>query len=112
MDPILISVAAAAAGKASEAVVKAGAVAVRRAAEVVRRRFAGKPELAAAEQGRIPVEDFAEAVERVCLEDNDFREALSTAIGREIRIVKFHNEIRGDVKNIIQADRIENLRLD
>ncbi|WP_199040660.1 hypothetical protein [Glycomyces salinus] len=112
MEPILISIAAAAAGKATEAAVKSGGAAVKKAAELVRRRFAGKPELEQAEQGRIGVEEFAEAIYRACATDDEFRERLGEAAGTRITVSKFHNEFHGDVKNVVQAERIENLRLD
>lgn len=111
MEAILISVAAAAAGKASEAVVKGGAVAVKKAAELVRRRFAGTAELERAERGEIAVEDLAEAIQHACASDEDFRRNLSDAVGQPIRIAKFHNEFHGDVKNIVQADTVNGLHL-
>ncbi|GAB3650206.1 hypothetical protein [Glycomyces tarimensis] len=112
MDPILIAIAAAAAGKASEAVVKGGAVAVRKGAELVRRRFAGTAELEQAERDEIGVEAFAAAISGACAHDDDFRRSLSEAVGRPIQLAKFHNEFHGDVKNVIQADRIDGLRLE
>lgn len=112
MDPILISIAAAAAGKASEAVVKSGTVALGRAAELVRRRFAGRAELEGAQQGTIDIEDLAAAVDRACASDGEFSRLLGEAAGRPIRVAKFHNEFHGDVKNVVQADTIHNLRLD
>ncbi|GAB3992319.1 hypothetical protein GCM10029992_67140 [Glycomyces albus] len=112
MEPILISIAAAAAGKATEAAVKSGGAAVKKAAEMVRQRFAGKPELEAVDHGRMGVEDFAEAIHRAASNDEDFRRQLSEAAGQRITVSKFHNEFHGDVKNVVQAERIENLRLD
>lgn len=112
MEPILIAIAAAAAGKTTEAVVKGGTAAVRKAADLVRRRFAGKPELEQAEQGRIEVEDFAEAIYLACAEDEDFRRRLSEVAGQKITVAKFHNEFHGEVKNVVQAETIQNLRLD
>ncbi|WP_100448999.1 hypothetical protein [Glycomyces xiaoerkulensis] len=86
MEAVLISVAAAAAGKATEAVVKGSGTAIRQAADLVRRRFADEPELERAELGRLGIEDFAEAIFRTCAEDEGFRRSLSEAVGRPIRI--------------------------
>ncbi|WP_026930652.1 hypothetical protein [Glycomyces tenuis] len=111
MEAILISVAAAAAGKASEAVVKGGAVAVRKAAELVRARFAGTPELERAERGDIAVEDLAAAIQAACASDEAFRRSLSQAVGRPIGAATFHNEFHGSVKNVFQARTVNELHL-
>ncbi len=112
MDPILISIAAAAAGKASEAVVQGGATAVRKAAELVRRHRAGRSVLEGAERGEIDIDEFASALDHWCAEDADFRKRLGEAVGRPIQVAKFHNEFHGEVKNVVQAETITGLRLD
>lgn len=108
MEAILISVAAAAAGRAGEAVVKGGTVAVRKAADLVRGRFAGTPELERAQRGDIAIEDLAEAIQAACASDEDFRERLSEAVGRRIGIAKFRNEFH---ENVVQADTADGLHL-
>ena len=116
MDPVLISVAAAVAGKATEELARG----VRAAAELVRRRFAGDAEevevLERVERGDAPVEDLAAAIERACEADPQLRKTLEASVGRPIQVVKgsmFHNEFHGDgPKNVVQADTIHNLRLD
>ena len=113
MEPVLIAIAAAAAGKATEAVVKGSAAAVKKAGELARRRFAGTPELEQAEQGTIGIEDFAEAIHQAAANDEEFHRQLTDTVGQPVTVAKFHNEFHGgQVKNLIQADKIQNLRLE
>ncbi|THV32148.1 hypothetical protein [Glycomyces paridis] len=122
MDPILLSIATAAAGslagEAAKGIVAAG--------KFVRERFGGDEGrelvLLRAEAGKIPPEGLAAAIEQDCADDPEFGRALSELVGRPIRIsqvdqsgqqVMFQNNFHdGAPKNVVQADRIENLRLD
>jgi hypothetical protein len=112
VEPILIAIAAAAAGKTTEAVTRSGGAAIKKAAQLVRRRFAASAQLDQAVSGAVTVEEFAEFILAACREDEDFRGRLSEAIGSDVRVAKFHNEFHGPVKNVVQAETIENLRLD
>jgi hypothetical protein len=118
MEPVLLAIASAAAGKASEAAFKGGASVVKKIAEAVRQRFSDEPEdavvLLRAESGKESMEELAAAIERACAADPEFRRRLGELVGQPIQVAasKFHNEFHGDVKNVVQADTIHNLRLD
>lgn len=125
MDPFLTAIATAAVGKATEQSVKGVIEAVR----LVKRRFAREPErselLLDAEEGAKSVEDVAAAVERDCAGDPEFLARLEELAGKKIQIntgtqvnqagqtVKFQNNFYGGApKHSVNAERIENLRLD
>ncbi|WP_030155452.1 hypothetical protein [Glycomyces sp. NRRL B-16210] len=123
MDPILLSIATAAAGALGGEIAKGIAA----AGEFVRERFSGNEKqeltLLRAETGKIPAEDLAAEIERACAEDPAFLRQLSDLAGQPIQVsqvnqagqqVKFQNNFFGGSgpDKLVQADRIENLRLD
>lgn len=116
MDPILLSIATAAAGtlagEAAKGIVAAG--------RLVKERF-GKDEgrelvLLRAETGKIPPEGLAAAIEQTCAEDPEFRRRLSELVGKPIQIaqvnqagqqVMFQNNFHGDGPGkVIQGETV------
>lgn len=123
MDPILIPIATAVVKPLAEEAAKGIAAAAR----FVKERFSANEQqeltLLRAETGKIPPEELAEAIERACAEDPAFLGRLSELAGQPIQVtqvnqagqqVKFQNNFFGGSgpDKLIQADRIENLRLD
>ncbi|SDE36466.1 hypothetical protein [Glycomyces harbinensis] len=120
MDPMLLSIATAAAGtlagEAAKGVVAAG--------RFVKERFSGDAGqelvLLRAETGKVPAETLAAAIERACADDPEFRRELSELAGRPIQVtdqagqqVKFQNNYYGaGPTNVVQAETINNLHLD
>lgn len=118
MDPMLISVATAVAGKATEALTEG----IKKAAELVRQRFAKDGAeievLRQAEQDVAKVDDLAAAIGRACQEDPTLRRALEAELGQTINVsnsvtnktgnVTFNNNFApgGEPKNFIQGDTI------
>ncbi|MFB9660992.1 hypothetical protein ACFQS3_15415 [Glycomyces mayteni] len=88
MDPILVSIATAAAGKLAEEAAR-GIVA---AGRFVKERFAkdDKQEavLMRAETGRAPVEDLAAAIEEAAAADPGFLSKLEQLAGRKIEVTQ------------------------
>jgi len=121
MDPILISIAAAAAGTLAGEAAKGIAAAGR----LVKERFGRNEEqelvLLRAETGKIPAEDLAAAIERACASDPGLLEQLSGLVGQPIQVtqvnqagqqVKFQNNFYGSAPtNVVQAETIHNLDL-
>jgi hypothetical protein len=104
MDPILLSIATAAAGKAAEVLAQNGADVTRKVIDLVRGRFGGDA----------PAEIEAAALEQACESDPAFRSELEAIVGRPIQItnVKFQNNFHGGApKNVIQAETINGLTL-
>lgn len=116
MDPLLLSIATAAAGtlagEAAKGVVAAG--------RYVKDRFSKDPEkelaMLRAETGRVPVETLAAEIEAACAADPEFHRQLGELAGRTIEItqvnqagqhVKFQNNFHGGApKQVIQGDTI------
>lgn len=120
MDPVLVSIATAAAGTLAGETVK-GIVA---AGKLVKERFSkdDKRELVLrAETGEVPVEVLAAAIERECAADPAFLERLNALTGTQIQVtqvnqagqrVMFQNNFHGEgPKNVVQADTIHGLNL-
>jgi hypothetical protein len=121
MDPILVSIATAAAGTLAGETVK-GIVA---AGKLVKERFSKDDSrelvLLRAETGEVPVEVLAAAIERECAADPAFLERLNALTGTQIQVtqvnqagqrVTFQNNFHGDgPKNVVQADTINGLNL-
>ena len=103
MDPILLTIATAAAGKAAEVLSQSGIDVTRKVIDAVRKRFGdGDSEIEAA------------TLEQTCEADPAFRTELEALIGRPLQItnVKFQNNFHaGAPKNVIQADTINGLTL-
>ncbi|MFC3495900.1 hypothetical protein [Glycomyces rhizosphaerae] len=108
MDPILLTIATAAAGKAAEVLAQNGADVTRKAVDAVRRRFGGGDAIAG-------IEPLAATINETCASEPEFRSELEGIIGRPIQvtnIVKFQNNFHGDgPKNVVQADTINGLTL-
>ncbi|MEU5874995.1 hypothetical protein AB0A73_25960 [Glycomyces sp. NPDC047369] len=121
MDPILVSIATAAAGKLAEEAAR-GIVA---AGRFVKERFAkdDKQEavLMRAETGRVSVEDLAAAIEATAASDPAFLAQLETLAGRKIEVtqvnqagqqVKFQNNFfSGAPSNVVQGETVNIQRL-
>lgn len=108
MDPILLTIATAAAGKAAEVLAQNGADVTRKAIDAVRRRFGGGDAIA-------EIEPLAATLNETCASEPEFRSELEAIIGRPIQvtnIVKFQNNFHGDgPKNVVQAVTINGLTL-
>lgn len=105
MDPILLSIATAAAGKAAEVLAQNGADVTRKVIDLVRSRFGGDS---------APAKIEAAVLEQACESDPAFRSELEALVGRPIQVtnVKFQNHFHGEgPKNVIQADTINGLTL-
>jgi hypothetical protein len=116
MDPILLSIATAAAGKLAEAAAS-GIVA---AGKFVKDRFAkdDKQEavLMRAETGRVPVADLAAVIEEAAAADPAFLAQLEALAGRKIQVtqvnqagqqVMFQNNFYGDGPGkVVQGETI------
>lgn len=105
MDPILLSIATAAAGKAAEVLAQNGADVTRKVVDLVRKRFG---------TADAPAEIEAATLEQTCGSDPAFRSELEALVGRPLQItnVKFQNNFHGGApKNVIQADTITGLTL-
>ncbi|WP_112140883.1 hypothetical protein [Glycomyces dulcitolivorans] len=116
MDPILLSIATAAAGKLAEAA--AGGIVA--AGKFVKDRFAkdDKQEavLMRAETGRVPVADLAAAIEEAAAADPAFLAQLEALAGRKIQVtqvnqagqqVMFQNNFYGDGPGkVVQGETI------
>lgn len=116
MDPILLSIATAAAGKLAEAAAS-GIVA---AGKFVKDRFAkdDKQEavLMRAETGRVPVADLAAVIEEAAAADPAFLAQLEALTGRKIQVtqvnqagqqVMFQNNFFGDGPGkVVQGETI------
>jgi hypothetical protein len=105
MDPILLSIATAAAGKAAEVLAQNGADVTRKVVDLVRRRFGGDD---------APEVIEAAVLEETCESDPAFRSELEGLVGRPIQVanVKFQNNFNGGApKNVIQAETINGLTL-
>jgi hypothetical protein len=115
MDPILLSIATAAAGKAAEVLAQNGADVTRSAIDAVRRRFRGESVIAEIEADPVSVASLAEAIGQTCEDDPGFRSELEGIIGRPLQVTnvaKFQNNFYGDgPKNVVQADTINGLNL-
>ncbi|MEU5156689.1 hypothetical protein [Glycomyces sp. NPDC021274] len=104
MDPILLTIATAAAGKAAEVLAQNGADVTRKVVDLVRKRFGGDA----------PAEIEAAVLEQTCEADPVFRSELEGIVGRPIQItnVKFQNNFHGGApKNVVQAETINGLTL-
>ncbi len=116
MDPILVSIATAAAGKLAEEAAR-GIVA---AGRFVKDRFgkdvSRKAVLMRAETGRVPVEDLAVVIEEACAADPGFLARLEELAGRKIQVtqvnqagqqVMFQNNFYGDGPGkVVQGETI------
>ncbi|NUQ90647.1 MAG: hypothetical protein HOQ43_19560 [Glycomyces artemisiae] len=116
MDPILVSIATAAAGKLAEEAAR-GIVA---AGRFVKERFGNDDEreavLMRAETGRVPVEDLAAAIEATAAADPAFLAQLESLAGRKIEVtqvnqagqqVTFQNNFyNGAPSNVVQGETI------
>jgi len=116
MDPILVSIATAAAGKLAEEAAR-GIVA---AGRFVKERFGKDDEreavLMRAETGRVPVEDLAAAIEETAAADPAFLAQLESLAGRKIEVtqvnqagqqVTFQNNFYdGAPSNVVQGETI------
>ncbi|WP_335986215.1 hypothetical protein [Glycomyces sp. MUSA5-2] len=116
MDPILVSIATAAAGKLAEEAAR-GIVA---AGRFVKERFGKDDEreavLMRAETGRVPVEDLAAAIEETAAADPAFLAQLESLAGRKIEVtqvnqagqqVTFQNNFyNGAPSNVVQGETI------
>ena len=121
MDPMLLSIATAAAGtlagEAAKGIVAAG--------RLVKERFAEDPQrelvLLRAETGKIPAEALAAAIEQACADDPGFRRRLGELAGKPIEVtqvnqagqrVMFQNNFHGGAPtNVVQAETINDLDL-
>lgn len=116
MDPILVTIATAAAGKLAEEAAR-GIVA---AGRFVKERFGKDDEreavLMRAETGRVPVEDLAAAIEATAAADPAFLAQLESLAGRKIEVtqvnqagqqVTFQNNFYdGAPSNVVQGETI------
>lgn len=116
MDPLIIAIATAAAGKLAEETTR-GIVA---AGKYVRDYFGNRAEqevvLMRAETGRGTIEDLAETISRACAEDEGFHRELAQLAGQPIAItqvnqeqqhVRFQNNFyNGGPGKVYQADTI------
>ncbi|PRY56221.1 hypothetical protein [Glycomyces artemisiae] len=116
MDPVLVSIATAAAGKLAEEAAR-GIVA---AGRFVKERFGKDDEreavLMRAETGRVPVEDLAAAIEETAAADPAFLAQLESLAGRKIEVtqvnqagqqVTFQNNFyNGAPSNVVQGETI------
>ncbi|SDL62956.1 hypothetical protein SAMN05216298_4603 [Glycomyces sambucus] len=122
MDPVLISIATAAAGKLAEEAAR-GIVA---AGKFVKDRFAKddarEAVLMRAETGRVPVADLAAVIEETCAADPAFLAELEALAGRSIHVtrvdqagqrVMFQNNFYGDGPGkVVQGETVNIQRLD
>lgn len=123
MDPNLVPIAVAATAPLVQGALKGIAAAGR----FVKERFSSSEDreltLLRAQTGKIPPEDLAAAIEEECAKDPEFLRRLSDLVGQPIQVtpvnqagqqVKFQNNFFGGSgpDKLVQADRIDNLRLD
>ncbi|WP_168801634.1 tetratricopeptide repeat protein [Glycomyces buryatensis] len=110
MEELLIAIATAATGKATEFAMKAGGRRLGRAVRVVKQRFKRGSDFKETKRGDMPVEEFAARIYQECVDDDAFRSALSAAVDRDIDVSRpqfdFHGDVRG---NVVQAGSIGTL---